>query len=113
MSNPKRIPVTLYHDTFVCWIEAAVTKHGISLELWDEDEGYPEMFADLIRLPGSGRPNTGCVDVNNFPWAIRVIEDYGLGKPTGMVRESNWCRYPEYEFDLDKLAEYAYEAEEE
>lgn len=46
------------------------------------------------------------VDTNNCPWAIDFIEEYELGHDTGITKQSGYCRYPLYKFNMKKLSEY-------
>lgn len=34
------------------------------------------------------------IDINNCPWAERVLLDNGIGFPTGEIRTSGFCQYP-------------------
>lgn len=45
------------------------------------------------------------VDTNNCPSAIKLIDEYKMGKPTGKVGKSGFCEYPVYKFDLTKIKE--------
>lgn len=45
------------------------------------------------------------VDTNNCPWALKLIEEYKLGNPTGKTRLSGYCTYPAVQFDSKRLAE--------
>ena len=85
----------------------------IALEIFSLEEGP---FANLtVNLPDTKRmpENYGFVDVNNFPQAEAVIAKLGIGKPTGRIASSGFCFYPLYEFDPEKIAEYAFTENEE
>lgn len=69
-----------------------------------DEEGFP--YADLTVNIEALRDNMAAVDTNNCPWAEKFIEDNGLGVKTGYNLGSGFCRYPVYEFDLDKVKEY-------
>lgn len=72
-----------------------------------EDE-YPEPLADLtVCLPNERTPkaNEAYVDTNNCPWAMDFIEEYGLGKDTGMFGFNGYCIYPLVAFNMDKVKE--------
>ena len=83
---------------------------SLYLGLYDEDnDAWPyeeELYADItVNLPDSGcyPANFAYVDVNNFPEAVLIIEEYGLGKPTGRKAWNGFSCYPQYEFDLSKI----------
>jgi len=44
-------------------------------------------------------------DTNNMPDAERFIKENGLGEFTGATKDSGYCTYPLYKFNLDKLEE--------
>lgn len=50
-------------------------------------------------------PDTAYVDTNNMPDAERFITENGLGEFTGKTKDSGYCTYPLYKFNLDKLEE--------
>lgn len=80
---------------------------GVALSLWVNDDGYPEPWADMtvnLDVPAAD----GCVflDTNNFPEVVEIFRDYALGEPTGRVRASGWCVYPEYQLNNERLNEY-------
>lgn len=50
-------------------------------------------------------PDTAYVDTNNMPDAERFIKENGLGEFTGKTKDSGYCTYPLYKFNLDKLEE--------
>ena len=52
------------------------------------------------------KENQAFVDTNNCTWAPEFIEQYSLGKATGEYGESGFCRYPLYEFDMDKIQRF-------
>lgn len=51
--------------------------------------------------------NEAYVDTNNCPWAPDWITANGFGKATGKTRQSGYCTYPSFLFDMDRLAEYS------
>lgn len=82
---------------------------GLFLQLYEMSEyGDIEPFANLtVNLPGfpeSG--NLAFINANNFPEAEVLISKYKLGVPTGEVRHSGFCSYPEYRFDIEELKKY-------
>ena len=86
-----------------------VADNTLSLEIWSDEEGP---IADITRcLDCLGRNNKNknfsFLDMNNCPWSAKLVEELGIGKDTGISQRSGYCIYPLYEFDLDKVAEYA------
>ena len=74
---------------------------NLAIQLWCDDEGYPEPFAMLtVNLPNYGKlpENQAFVDTNNCSWAESFIKENRLGKPVGKIGISGWCEYPLYEF---------------
>ena len=72
--------------------------------MWCEDGPYAIL---TVNLSQKCKPNCAFVDTNNCPWAENFIEKYKLGMPTGDMKMSGFCIYPEYEFDLAEIAKYA------
>lgn len=83
--------------------EYSNNKH-IALSVWCEDGPFANI---TVNLPETKRhpKNFGFVDNNNFPQAIELIKELGIGKFAGEYAHSGWCAYPLYEFDLDKITE--------
>ena len=78
----------------------------IALSVWSYEEGP---IADLTVNIGDTRfysENCGFVDTNNFPDGIALIEQLGIGKPTGIIGYSGFCSYPLYEFNLEAIEKY-------
>ena len=57
-------------------------------------------------VDGDCQPNEAYVDTNNCPWAEQFIKDNKLGKPVGIIRNSGFCSYTLYEFDMDELVKH-------
>ena len=94
-----------YEPECVLVLNKYANNQHIALSVWCEDGP----FADItVNLPETKRypKNFGFVDTNNFPQAHRLIEQLGIGKPTGTYAQSGWCYYPLYEFDIDKIKEW-------
>ena len=74
---------------------------NLAITLFEPHEGpYATLTVNLSKkLP----KNQAYVDTNNCYWAEDFIKKNGLGKPLGEYGVSGWCRYPLYEFDLDKI----------
>lgn len=92
--------------------------NSIALQLWcmDEEYGYEEPYGTLtVCLPNEYKTNENCVflDTNNMRDAEEFIEKYGIGKATDMYGFSGFCMYPEYELDMERIAELTKGAEDE
>ena len=76
--------------------------------LLSNDEGYPEPWQNLtVNLGVTCNENCGFIDTNNngngiIDWLV----ENGLCKPTGRIKASGFCMYPEFEFNMEKLKEY-------
>lgn len=68
-------------------------------------EPYGAITVNIVELP---KETYACVDINNFPEAIELIEKYKLGYNTSISIPSGYCTYPIYEFDLKELEKYKY-----
>lgn len=80
---------------------------SVYLCVWNEEVGS---IADLTVCLG-GKPswtgdNCAYVNVHNLPCAMRFIEEYKLGTPTGVVGRNGYCEYPLVEFDMERVARY-------
>lgn len=78
----------------------------VAISVFSPEEGQ---IADItVNISGIENRYTdcSCVDVNNFPEAIRIIKELGIGRYLGYELVSGWCAYPVYEFDLEKIAKY-------
>jgi hypothetical protein len=75
------------------------------------DEGCPIPWSDLtVNLSIECKPNCAFIDTNNngneiLGWLI----ENNLGKPTGRMKTSGWCLYPEFEFNMDELMKHVTE----
>lgn len=70
-------------------------------------DGYPEPWQNLTVNLGKCMEGYAYIDTNNNGEEIlRWLFENGIGHLTGAVRQSGFCLYPEFEFNLDKLAEY-------
>ena len=72
------------------------------------EEGYPEPWQNLtVNLSVKCAPDCGFIDTNNngeeiIDWLI----ENNLGKPTGKIRASGWCVYPEFKFNVSELEKH-------
>ena len=67
-----------------------------------EYEPYVTLTVNIIDLP----EDTVCIDTNNFPEAIELIQQYNLGKLTGEYVISGFCEYPIVKLNMDILKQY-------
>ena len=49
--------------------------------------------------------NLAFLDTNNCSWAEKMLKQHKLAKDTGDWGCSGYCKYPLYEFNLDKFCE--------
>ena len=91
-----------------------VNNNNLYVQMLCHDEAYVEPWCDLtvnlgIKLPD----NCAFVDVNNNGEEIcQWLEANNLAKPTGRIVQSGFVAYPEYQFNMDVVAEYLFNAEE-
>ncbi len=71
----------------------------------DDDEPFATLTVNLDGYTGAGLQSDtrAFVDTNNCPWAEAFLRDNGIARPTGIVMQSGYSKYPLYEFDLSKL----------
>ena len=82
--------------------KAYVENDNLAIQMVESD-GMP--FATLtVNLGKKLAEDVAFVDTNNCPWAERFIEENKLGVPTDRIGQSGFCFYPQYKFDLSKLA---------
>lgn len=70
-----------------------------------EDNGFIPYGALTVNLQEKLSDYFAYVDTNNIPEAQKFIEDYELGKFTGLFGRSGYCLYPLYAFDSERLRE--------
>ncbi len=77
-----------------------------SIALISDGEPYANM---TVNLENAHIPETWAfLDTNNLPGIDKFVEDYDLGKFTGLVKRSGYCEYPLYELNMNKLEKLAY-----
>ncbi len=88
------------HDIMVI-VSSYCNNNNLYVGLEDEDHELWDMTVNLgQKLP----PNQAYIDTNNFPEATVLINNHHLGKFTGRTKQSGFCKYPLYEFDMTRLA---------
>ena len=72
-------------------------------------EGFPEPWQNLtINLNIPCKANCAFIDINNNGMQILDwLVDNGLGRILAREKVSGFCVYPEFEFDMEKLMEFA------
>ena len=76
------------------------------LGLTTNEEGFYEPYGDIsVNLNDNAPDYCAYVDTNNMPELEKFLEDNEIGYFTGMVKQSGFCTYPLYMFNIDKLRE--------
>ena len=92
------------------------TDNGLYIGLIVDDGNGYEPYADVtvnLNFGDEKLPiNQGYLDTNNMPELEKFITENKLGKFTGLVKQSGFCTYPLYEFDMDRVREFEFIYEE-
>lgn len=79
---------------------------SVALEIWNEEDGpIATLTVCLPNFPQ--QKNESFLDINNCPWAENLVKELGIAEFTGQMMPSGYCSYPLYEFDMEKVEEYA------
>jgi hypothetical protein len=72
------------------------------------EEGYAEPWQNLtVNLSVKCADDCAFIDTNNNGDEIMTwLVSNKLGKPTGRIKTSGWCVYPEFKFNLDELMKH-------
>ena len=100
-----------YEECFLTMHQYADNGH-IYLGIFSAKEGP---IADMtINIRGIERlpKNFSCVDTNNCPWMLRLIEKLKIGHYEHVLLPSGFCEYPVFSFDIDKINDYLEEEDE-
>ena len=97
----KERPITFYLDNYL-------QNGNLYVGMITHEEGYPEPWSDLtVNLGVECKANCAYIDTNNNGDAIIAwLCENNLGYPTGHMRPSGFCIYPEFEFNMDVLMQY-------
>ena len=72
------------------------------------EEGWPEPWSNLtVNLSVPCKPNCAFIDSNNN--GVEIINwllENNLGNLTGREMTSGWCRYLEFEFNMEELMKH-------
>jgi hypothetical protein len=84
-------------------VDKYVNNDNIAIEVWDTNEGpFADLTVNIYDLP----EGLACIDTNNFPDAIRLIEEYNLGEFTSNFATSGYCTYPIYKLNIENINKY-------
>lgn len=76
----------------------------IGLVTWED--GFPEPYGCVtVNLNEKAPDYCGYVDTNNMPELENFIKEHELGTFTGLIKQSGFCKYPLYMFDVERLRE--------
>ncbi len=65
-----------------------------------------QLYADVtVNLAGKAPDYCGYLNNNNLPQLKEFIETNGIGEFTGLTKQSGFCEYPLYLFQVDRLRE--------
>lgn len=90
-----------YKDCYLS-IEHYAIDDSLCLQVWN-NEGC---ICRLTVFTGQWGVDMQTVDVNNCPFAPKLIDDLGIGIDTLRRCKSGFCEYPVYIFNLEKIKEY-------
>lgn len=103
----KTIKVESYGNKYEVslFVSSYLANNNMAIEMITNDgEPFSSLTVNLDFL----MPGYAFIDTNNNPDNIEeIIKKTGIATPTGTVKQSGFCQYPLYEFDMDKLKEYA------
>lgn len=97
-----------YKDCFL-YTNHYIADNSLYIGIENYDEG--PIATLTVCLDACNNEDESFVDTNNFLEGPKLIESLGIGKPTGKFESSGFCVYPQYKFDLAKIAEYEYKEE--
>ena len=90
-------------------IDRYAINDNLAIQMFCKDaDGFIEPFASLtVNLDIILPPNQAYLDTNNLGIEIGMwVENNKLGEYLGEVRQSGYCFYPLFEFDLEKVQEH-------
>lgn len=77
-----------------------------TIEVWNAADG-PICRLTVCLCELTLVENESFIDVNNNPFALDFICEYGLGKVTGRSKSSGYCLYPSVVFDMEQVEKYS------
>lgn len=78
---------------------------SVALEIWNDEDGPIARITTYITQVF--KANEAYLDTNNCPWAEELVKKLGIAEYANGVASSGFCIYRLYEFDMDKVKEYA------
>ena len=81
---------------------------NLYIGLITNEDGYPERWSSLtVNLSVKCANDCAFIDTNNngeeiIDWLV----SHNLGSPTGRIKASGWCVYPEFKFNVDELMKH-------
>ena len=100
----KTYKLEFYGKTYNLVVKTANYSNNDSLAVMLEtDEGEPFTILTVNLCDGVAENEYQYVDTNNNSWAEKFIKKNNLGKPTGIMGFSGFCKYPLYKFNLEAL----------
>ena len=84
----------------------------LGLRTYDEEANFWEPWCDVtVNIPDETLTDENCafIDINNNQTIRQFLEENNLAEWTGKFGYSGFCAYPEYRFDMERLAEHLLE----
>ena len=98
------VPVTISVRRYANDNSLCVTLHK------QPDEYGDDYFGSItVNLPAKLPEDCAFIDTNKLSGVLPFLKKYGLAKPVSITANSNWCAYPLFQFNLEKLREYTSE----
>lgn len=95
--------MTINHKSTEIWFTIGkYYNNNLAIKAWCSEGMYAMMSVNLDEKLAE---DEAYVDLNNWPDAAEIIDEYELGKCVGMGT-SGYCMYPRVKFDLEKLRRY-------
>jgi len=74
----------------------------------EPDEFGDNTFGDVtVNLPGNVPEHCAYVDTNNLSGVLPFLKEYKLATPLPFVGGNGFCAYPLFQFDIERLREFA------
>lgn len=84
----------------------------IGMVYYDEDDECWEFFDDLtVCLSGEKVDDSSTcsfINTENSSGALKLIRDYQLAVPTGVYKNSGFCAFPQFEFNMEEVSKYLF-----
>ena len=74
----------------------------------EPDEFGDNPFGDVtVNLPGNVPEHCAYVDTNNLSGVLPFLKEHKLATPLPFVGGNGFCAYPLFQFDIERLREFA------